>query len=213
MALARVLSFTYRGAARSRGPIRLARALPAALVVLGVFSACDSEEPEEPAPCAPGTAQIVVNECVLGITIDSDSADVVARLGPPSRYNPSSEIPSLRLYHYYDHPEVGDALVAMAPWGLLYVGTSEFSIRTPSGVGVGTSRSESRRLLGPPTSPLSEPNESGSDFYGSEADSVGTSFRFELTEGVMTLRTAFLFSFRQVFGPTTTPRSSPMRRL
>ena len=190
--------------------MRLARALPAAPVVLGVFSACDSEEPEEPAPCAPGTAQIVVNECVFGITLDSDSADVVARFGPPDEYRRDREGFGFCFYRYDDHPEAGDVSVDLTRKGLFAIHISDSPLRTASGVG--THRAEARRLLGSPISPTNGPDESQYDFYGSEVDSVGTSFRFESTGGVSTLRGVSLLSLRQFPAPTRTPRSSPMSR-
>ena len=132
------------------------------------LAACDSGDVVAADTCRSDSEVIVVGECLLGLTVGSDSAGVVDRFGPPDRYQINTEGFVLRFFDHFDHPEGGRVLVALAPRGLFEVGVSGgFTAETENGVGYGTSRAEVRRLLGRPDPLVGR----------TSPDSIGTSSR------------------------------------
>ena len=138
----------------------------------GLLGACDSADAVRPTPCALGTPQVVVGECLAGLTVYSDSADTVRLLGPPGRYVSSeSNDFGFRLLLYDGHPIGGQMTVALAPRGLYSISVGDgFTAVTDDGIGFGTPRVEVQRLLGPPASSAEGPG--GFDIYNFPADSV-----------------------------------------
>ena len=156
------------------------RTLPLLAALVAAAAACDSAGPAA-APCLPGSDRIVVGECLLGLTVDSDSADVVARLGAPDRYGTDNEGFGLRFLYYVDHPVGGATIVTLAPRGLFAVSVSRgFTAVTDEGIGAGTPRAEVRRRFGRPVA--TDPGALGFDWYAFPADSVSFQISYALFE-------------------------------
>ena len=150
----------------------------------GLLGACDSADAVRPTPCAPGTPQVVVGECLLGLTVDSDSADVVRRLGPADRYLIGNEGFGLRYLDYFDHPVGGRVIVTLAPKGFFSVSISDgFTAVIGDGIGYGTPRAEVRRRLGRPIASAGGPGDLGFDRYAFPADSVDFQIGYGEFEG------------------------------
>ena len=164
------------------------------------LAACDSGDVVAADPCRPGGEVIVVGECLLGLTVGSDSVDVVDRFGPPDRYQVNPEGFGLRFFDYVDHPEGGRVLVALAPRGLFEVGVSGgFTAETEDGIGYGTSQTEVRRLLGRPDAAAGGPDVAGFDRYEFPPDSVSFQFDYALFDGLPGVEAVGLRSSRNAF--------------
>ena len=178
-------------------PVTLSFRPAVAGVVLAVFAACDGGPVVEADPCERGDV-IVVGRCFLGLTVESDSADAVARLGPPARYFVTNDL-GLRFVEYDDHPEVGGGRVFFTRFGLYQVSaTGPFGVRTAERVGRGASSAEVRGVYGEPDRAIVGPTGPSFEAYDFPADSVEFVFTYDVTGETPVVNSISMRSQRRV---------------